>query len=106
MVKLQSPGVEPIAAVAGQTRLVGAGQPAGGIQRVPFEGMADRRQVNPNLMRSAREQVHFENRRPLAPLECPRDAVRRLAGLAGRVDVTQPRMLLRTDWNPDLVCLL
>ena len=54
VIKSQSAGVQPIAGIARQSRLVHEGESTRCIKRVAFEGMANRRQVNANLMRTSR----------------------------------------------------
>ena len=60
MVEFQKLGVQEISSIAGEAWEIFKRLACRAVQRIAYQGMADGRQVNPNLMRAARMQAYLK----------------------------------------------
>jgi hypothetical protein len=85
MFECQSPGMQPIAGIARQAGLVGSRLPAGSVEWVACERMADEGEMDANLVRTTGQQIDLKNSGVHTALQRASNASRGLAGFACRM---------------------
>ena len=99
-------GVQMVAGIAGESRVLGQWQTPGSIERVADQWMPNRRQVNPDLVRSAGGNLHLEQGRTGEPRQDAGRALRSFPPGVRRVHRAEPGMRLRTNRRGDVVLVL